>query len=210
MTELDVNETNPYRLWAEIHRLRAEAKGPDGYETWHEAAVAERVRRVKLQHTLEGQHLLACRANKDIIGAPGCGCAVVSRQHAKTFVSNRIEIKGDPKNPQPGDHFPVKVGEKWYDTVITEQGVQRFVVNGPVNALVDHQSKMFEEYWMKQRIADHPAMYSLNEMAVDYQMGKWSKEEMIEFYTMFGYSVSGFAGLSFVEDVEIINPLWEE
>lgn len=36
-------------LWAEIHRLRAEVVGPDGFATWKEAAVAERVRRVRAE-----------------------------------------------------------------------------------------------------------------------------------------------------------------
>lgn len=41
--------SDPVLLWAEIHRLRAEAKGPDGFATWRDAAVAERVRRVKAE-----------------------------------------------------------------------------------------------------------------------------------------------------------------
>jgi len=39
-------------LWAEIHRLRAAVQGPDGYATWQDAAVAERVRRVKAEKDL--------------------------------------------------------------------------------------------------------------------------------------------------------------
>ena len=41
------SEEAPARLWAEIHRLRAAVAGPKGYATWQDAAVAERVRRVK-------------------------------------------------------------------------------------------------------------------------------------------------------------------
>jgi hypothetical protein len=43
------SEEDPARLWAEIHRLRAAVQGPDGYATWQDAAVAERVRRVKAE-----------------------------------------------------------------------------------------------------------------------------------------------------------------
>jgi hypothetical protein len=44
------SEEDPARLWAEIHRLRAEvAGGPLGYATWKDAAVAERVMRVKAE-----------------------------------------------------------------------------------------------------------------------------------------------------------------
>lgn len=44
------SEENPARLWAEIHRLRAEvAGGPLGYATWKDAAEAERMMRVKAE-----------------------------------------------------------------------------------------------------------------------------------------------------------------
>jgi hypothetical protein len=46
MEPLDDNENNPIRLWAEIHRLRAEMQGPDGFPTWKEAAIAERAKNV--------------------------------------------------------------------------------------------------------------------------------------------------------------------
>lgn len=41
-------EENPVQLWAEIWRLRAEIAGPDGYATWKDAAVAERLRKTTL------------------------------------------------------------------------------------------------------------------------------------------------------------------
>jgi hypothetical protein len=50
--QLDANETDPATLWAEIWRLRHDAEGPDGYDTWKDAAVAERVRRVKAERAL--------------------------------------------------------------------------------------------------------------------------------------------------------------
>lgn len=43
------SEADATRLWAEIHRLRAEVQGPDGYETWKEAATAERLRRINAE-----------------------------------------------------------------------------------------------------------------------------------------------------------------
>lgn len=48
-TELGPNEEDPGVLWAEIHRLRAAVQGPDGFDTWQQAATAERVRRVKAE-----------------------------------------------------------------------------------------------------------------------------------------------------------------
>ena len=47
------SEEDPARLWAEIHRLRAEVAGPQGYATWKDAAVAERVRRVKAEARID-------------------------------------------------------------------------------------------------------------------------------------------------------------
>lgn len=35
--------------WAELHTLRLAVQGPDGFATWQDAAVAERVRRVKAE-----------------------------------------------------------------------------------------------------------------------------------------------------------------
>lgn len=49
---LDSEKDQPEILWAEIHRLRAAVQGPDGYATWQDAAVAERVRRVKAENNL--------------------------------------------------------------------------------------------------------------------------------------------------------------
>lgn len=48
-TNLDPNESDPIALWAEICRLREAIQGPDGYETWQQAATAERARRVKAE-----------------------------------------------------------------------------------------------------------------------------------------------------------------
>lgn len=44
-TELSQDEKDPLILWGVIHRLRAEMKGPNGFATWRDAAIAERVRR---------------------------------------------------------------------------------------------------------------------------------------------------------------------
>lgn len=50
-------EEDPARLWAEIHLLRAAVQGPDGYATWKDAAVVERVRRVRAEQALKAsQH----------------------------------------------------------------------------------------------------------------------------------------------------------
>lgn len=176
--KLDDNEADPIVLWAVIHELQAKIKGPGEFETWADAALSEKLRRLEAEKQLKS---------------------------VNTFVS-----RGDPTDPKSGDMFPVRIGDKWFQSVIDEQGVQRFKTNGPVNALINHQQRMFDQHWMKDRIPNHPAVYGLNEIAVDFIHGNWSREEMIEFYTMFGYSVSGLVGMSFVEDVPVYNPLWFE
>lgn len=38
--------------WRELYRLREAVKGPPGYDTWQDAATAERARRVKAEQAL--------------------------------------------------------------------------------------------------------------------------------------------------------------
>lgn len=45
--------------WAELHRLRVEFKGPDGFDTWRDAATSERVRRVQAEATITRVRVLA-------------------------------------------------------------------------------------------------------------------------------------------------------
>jgi len=39
-------------VWAELHRLRHEIQGPDGFATWKDAAIAERIKRVAVEKRL--------------------------------------------------------------------------------------------------------------------------------------------------------------
>lgn len=47
------NDWTEVDLWAEIHRLRAAVQGPDGYATWQDAAVDERIKRVKAERAAQ-------------------------------------------------------------------------------------------------------------------------------------------------------------
>jgi len=49
---LDPNEADPLVLWAEIARLKAAIQGPAGFASWQDAAVSERVRRVRAERAL--------------------------------------------------------------------------------------------------------------------------------------------------------------
>lgn len=50
---LDPNESDPYILWAEIHRLNSLLKGPDGFDTWMDAAVHERRAKIAAERKLQ-------------------------------------------------------------------------------------------------------------------------------------------------------------
>jgi hypothetical protein len=53
MEPLDPNESNPIRLWGEIWKLRSEAKGPDGFDTWSDAAIHEKRKRIDAERDLQ-------------------------------------------------------------------------------------------------------------------------------------------------------------
>lgn len=95
---------------------------------------------------------------------------------------------------KPGDVIDVKINGKSYRTVIDDRGVQRFDI-GPASDVVN---------WLfKQNQLD------LNQLAVDFQQGKFPLEAYMEFYMLLGYSVSGMYDLSWMQDVSIENPLWD-
>jgi hypothetical protein len=52
--DVDPDVSDPCVLWAEIHRLSEELKGPEGYETWKDAAIAERLRATKAEAKARG------------------------------------------------------------------------------------------------------------------------------------------------------------
>jgi hypothetical protein len=57
------DEEDPARLWAEIHQLRAIVKGPEGYATWQEAAIAERAHRVRAENEVaDAKHAMRAYA----------------------------------------------------------------------------------------------------------------------------------------------------
>jgi len=52
MTDEELNKAKPEELIAEIFRLREALKGPEGFATWREAAVAEKLSRVAAERML--------------------------------------------------------------------------------------------------------------------------------------------------------------
>lgn len=121
-----------------------------------------------------------------------------------------------PKHPPvEGDHFTVKVNGRNYDTVIDDHHVQRFVGNRVVRDFISGTSVKYNEWLEKIPLQVRnwkDAPFTLND--IDYhpqeQGGTYTLDELIEFSTLHGYSVSGMCDLSFMEGVEVDNPLWNE
>ena len=96
------------------------------------------------------------------------------------------------KDYKPGDKITILVNGKPYETYIDEHGVQRF----PMSTVIDH---LF-----------NAGRLDLNQLSVDYQNGKFDKDDYMKLNMDLGYSVCGFADLSLFEDYEIMNPVWNE
>ncbi len=96
------------------------------------------------------------------------------------------------KNYKPGDKITILVNGQPYETYIDEDGVQRF----PMNTVIDH--------------LHNTGKIDLNDLAMDYHHGRFSKDDYMKFNMDLGYSVCGFAELSSFEDYQILNPVWEE
>ena len=114
---------------------------------------------------------------------------------------------------KPGDKIMVKVGGQEYETIIDEYGVQRFIANGVMKVL---QQNFFDEWdkYCKTGLQmfignEHLEPMGYNKLAVMYIQGAFSQRDYLEFYMSTGSSVSLIAEMSFFEDLEIENPLWE-
>lgn len=105
-------------------------------------------------------------------------------------------------------NITVKINGKEYQTYLDKHGTQRFVENRIVSRFIDSNVALYSKMgwkWMEDN-----NVYTLNDLSMEYHgKGEFSLDEMIEFHTMIGYSVGGFAELSYFEDVEIENPLWD-
>lgn len=110
----------------------------------------------------------------------------------------------DRDSVKPGDRITVLVGGIPYETEINEHGTQRFIID-PDNALVRR---------LRNRSDGQPTraegdIADLNEMAIRYHQGEFTKREYAEMNIALGYSLGGFEELSSFEDMDIDNPLDE-
>ncbi|KKN46796.1 hypothetical protein LCGC14_0669240 [marine sediment metagenome] len=96
------------------------------------------------------------------------------------------------KNYKSGDKITILINGQSYETYIDEHGVQRF----PTNTVLDYLFNV--------------GRLDLNQLCIDYQNGKFDKDDYMKLNMDLGYSICGFADLSSFEDYEIINPVWNE
>lgn len=107
-----------------------------------------------------------------------------------------------------GDEIEITVGDRKFVTIIDEQGVQRFKANTAIKAFVDASTAAYNEWIVSDRST--PEGFNLNTLAEEYYKGLHTLDDMLTLYTSFGYSVAGFADVSYFERLDIRNPLWEE
>lgn len=108
---------------------------------------------------------------------------------------------------KPGDHFIVKIGEWEYDTVIDERNNQRFVGNMAIRLMVDGSGRDFDRALRGQ--GTHPS-FTLNTLAIAYlDERNISLKDMLDFYTGMQYSVGALSTLSYFEELEFSNPVWD-
>ncbi len=83
----------------------------------------------------------------------------------------------------------IQVDGKDYNTIIDENGIQRFIKNAIICHLIETEN------------------IDLNLLSIDYQKGKFTDIEYMEFYMGMGYSVCGFSEI--FHNASIENPLWK-
>lgn len=99
----------------------------------------------------------------------------------------------------------VKVDGREFETYIDEHGVQRFLENAAIRRYVDFANEGPPDFKIKE------GAYTLNDLWIDWHESSredFPIEDMMVFYTMMGYSVSGFADV--FPDAYIENPRWED
>lgn len=81
-------------LWAEIFRLRAQVEGPEGFKTWQDAAVHERLQRVKAEkHALRYVAVRHFKDARDSSFDEDCDETVNSfLEHLKTIDPTALKI----------------------------------------------------------------------------------------------------------------------
>jgi hypothetical protein len=77
---------NEIELYAEIERLKIECTGPDGFQTWRDAAIYERLLRVGIERKTRIECAKICNTIKQTpdMQSWGCGAAACEEAILKT------------------------------------------------------------------------------------------------------------------------------
>ena len=105
----------------------------------------------------------------------------------------------------PGDVIIVRVGGVDYETVIDENGVQRFPED-PNNSVL----LALPMVGVSMPGGTSVNMRDMNELALRYHRGAITQREYAEATMAVGYSVSGFSDYSSFSDMLLENPLWQD
>jgi hypothetical protein len=108
------NEDNAYILWAEIHRLRWETKGPEGFKNWRDAAINERHLRVKAER--DAASILSKANEKPVVAGaeyPPIADLGQSTEEFKNSVSNALNNAGAPLHGDDGKVLSVEERICW-------------------------------------------------------------------------------------------------
>lgn len=107
----------------------------------------------------------------------------------------------------------VKVGNREFKTALDQNGVQRFMPHDEAPPELVAKLKAWDDY-LNMDHSTHPSIpkgiYTPNDLVLDFYNGVYTLDEMLSYQTYSGYSVCGLEELSYFEDMEIINPLWEK
>ena len=126
------NEENPYVLWREIHRLRTEVQGPSGFATWQDAAVAERVRRVKAEQELRAAQPAPAQEPQPVSNTDELPQRLSDEMDA-------IAIKHAHKMALDLECILAEYGGSWYNTAMQTLGEYR----SEMNAIHERESPTF-------------------------------------------------------------------
>ena len=84
----------------------------------------------------------------------------------------------------------IEINGEPYETIFDKKGVQRFPKSKLITHLVDS------------------SQVDLNRLSRDFQEGKFSKREYMQFYRDIGYSVCGY--MDVFPNLKVENPLWDK
>lgn len=106
----------------------------------------------------------------------------------------------------------VAIGEREFETALDHNGVQRFLPHDQTPEGLANLMSDWDNFLEGMKFGDTipNGIYTPNDLAIAFHQGEWTVDEILSYQTASGYSVSGLSELSYFDDLEIRNPLWED